>query len=97
MADLAEKFKQSLQGQAIEKQVSETYNKMKTNTDVTINKEYEQLDHYATGWFKQVEMLTDILILFDNGFIWIFSCNVLLIFRWLLLVNGQFVLSFEIH
>ena len=58
--DLAEKFKQSPQGRAIEKQVTETYNKMKTNTDadVTINKEYEQLNHYATGWFKQVGIST---------------------------------------
>ena len=61
VVDLAETFKKSLQGQAIEKQVTEIYNKMKTNkdVDVAINNQYEQLDHYATGWFKQVGVLTN--------------------------------------
>ena len=57
--DLAQKFKESRHGQAIESQVSEIYNRMKANpnVDVTINSKFEQLDHFATGWLKQVNPL----------------------------------------
>ena len=63
--DLAQKFKESSQGQALEKQVTEMYNKMKANpnADTAINNEYEQLDHFATGWFKQVNRLYGISLL----------------------------------
>jgi hypothetical protein len=57
--DLAQKFKESRHGQAIESRVSAIYDKMKSNpnAEVTINDEFEQLDHFATGWFKQVNPL----------------------------------------
>jgi hypothetical protein len=54
--DLAQRFKESTHGQAIERQVTEIYNKMKANpnADAAINNEFEQLDNFATGWFTQV-------------------------------------------
>ncbi|CAB4009782.1 ATP-binding cassette sub-family G member 2 isoform X1 [Paramuricea clavata] len=57
--DLAQKFKESTHGQAIERQVTEIYNKMKANpnADAAINNEFEQLDHFATGWFTQLSIV----------------------------------------
>ena len=54
--DLAQRFKESTHGQAIKRQVTEIYNKMKANpnADAAINNEFEQLDNFATGWFTQV-------------------------------------------
>lgn len=54
--DLAEKFKQSSHGHAIEEQITNIYNKMKANpnADAAINTEFAQMDRFASGWFKQV-------------------------------------------
>ena len=54
--DLAQKFKDSAQGQAIEMRVSEIFKKMKANpnAEAAINTKYAEQNRYATGWFKQV-------------------------------------------
>ncbi|XP_028396482.1 ATP-binding cassette sub-family G member 2-like isoform X2 [Dendronephthya gigantea] len=54
--DLARKFKDSAQGQAIQKQVTEIFENMKANpnSEAAINTKYAQQNRYATGWFKQM-------------------------------------------
>ena len=56
--DLAKKFQESSIGKNINTRVSEIYKNMKANmsSEDDINKDFSDMNRYATGWLKQVEL-----------------------------------------
>lgn len=56
--DLAKKFQESSIGKNINTRVSEIYKNMKANmsSEDDVNKDFSDMNRYATGWLKQVEL-----------------------------------------